>query len=351
MHTACALFFLALISISNEFLLPSSDLYNVCDELLGNDAMQANVELTADQELRIDALLGSLEVQGPLQQKRSDEQRLLVNPIIEQKLSVILSEKQLTSVKTQYLVFKFPFPYSPFQSKEVLNVCGVGSDVRKNLAIAVADAKKRTDNAVSELRKNAVNEIVVLLPERSKRKFVHYAGQRYFPEIPIEDDFPTNSIPFPATSKSVFTLATLASGDLMARLALSDSDAEKLLSIQEKADSDFMKAPGKNTVLQKANDEMIAVLGKAKWAIAIRELASVAFEEDFVKPFESPAFTKFLDLTGAEATQLKVVARDEARNMAKEEFEINRRTFYGLVEKLPTDCRAKLKSIFVDIWK
>jgi len=89
---------------------------------------------------------------------------------------------------------------------------------------------------------------VRLLPAGATKEFVHLVGNKRFPDILIEDDFPNRIIPFPPEVKSVTLLGCLVhDAEVQQAVGLSELQKSKLLAVHKAFENDSTTVTGPAT--------------------------------------------------------------------------------------------------------
>ncbi|MCY2984169.1 MAG: hypothetical protein NTY15_11130 [Planctomycetota bacterium] len=270
--------------------------------------------------------------------------------ILEKSLSGFQIE-QLQRISVQA---RFPTAEKPFQDREVLSYCGASDKERDDLNKLIKDLGADLYKRLSVARTNSIEELgesLRLLNPTQMKALVNLVGNKFFPEIALEEDSLDESIPFPSKVRSIFLLNCLVDDrELQKFLRLSDSQINKLVEIYAHFDQSQRESKGPTGLFERSSNEMLAVLNPTQKQGVLRSLMSYEFENDFVSVLGDPKVVAYLKLSEADESALKLLAETAAEKLKSKRSEINKAFFERLCESLSPKCGKIMRSLFGDCW-
>lgn len=362
---------------TDERLLPSLNYWELSSELLHRPDLQKELEVSKAQVAAVNQMRGRKEFTALFNEERhkliENQENVPVlgyalsefyfkfDNVVHRELVKILSDFQLAELKRIRLKERFTYGYEAFGNDEILDFCDVKFDARAGLKKIFERESKDFAVFQNEQRLNYVSEVLDNLPPQALRLFVHYAGNKYSPSISLENNFPTNSIPFSPRVNSISLLAIIyGNRRAYSSIGLTDEQLKKLSEIDE-SHTDAMSAFGRNSIsttfqeykkskTEIALREMNAVISPSQVITAKRLCTMVDFEQDFATPFTRPEFVAYLALSKVDADLIKSIAMADAEELKSVLQKRNEEILKRLQNSLPAKSRDKMEKLFENIW-
>jgi len=357
--------------------LPSFSYWNISRKLTQNELAQQKLGVDREQVIKIHAFHTRMLLElSPLLKKRRSEAIAANSPISKLRSNVLLDQilterdEIITSSLHEFLdefqwhqlrkilmKSKFRSADQPFRDEEVLSVCVVDTKTKDILKNSLDSLTAELNRKLSDCRDNSVQEIVKsvrLLPAGATKAFVHLVGNKRFPDILIENDFPNRIIPFPPEVKSVTLLGCLVhDAEVQQAVGLSELQKSKLLAVHKAFENDSTTVTGPATakaLYDGASNKMMSVLEDSQRYAVFRIITGNKFDQNYVSILSTPEVIAYLDITPDDAKALKILAEAEANDLSQKLTEINQEYFDRICEVLPPKGRKTIQRLFEDHW-
>jgi len=355
--------------------LPRFNYWDLCAQLIKEDALVSTLEVSPLQLQRLRFLLKRLDLEERIAATARELEdtnnpngdilalaRSVHDDDVKSELRKVIDGKQITAMLVLAVRARYPSGLAPFFDKEVLRICIPTEIDRDTLQLHLDLRSQSYKRDASQLLAEAASSVLDGLRPEAKELFVVYAGNKYLPKVKVVEDFNV-AIPYPLEFKSIARIENcLSSRETCMRLGISAREQEAATAVIDEFMPSFDKFDVQRHAYKSFREYVFAsldagnkgiekVLSRRSMSLLARMQASEEFETDFRRPFIREGFVTFLGLSPAEVVDIKVLAALEHRKVVEGMADLNARTFALICSVLSSDSRLRLATIFQDIWK
>ena len=368
---AVALFAHQTLAQTQPVSLPNLNYWNLSKELLVSPKLADQLEVSPGQlsaigEMRArkewDVLLGEklrpTDTRQPLA-VGSDQAWSALDDVVKKELLEILTEEQLHRLKSIKLRSMYPAGYSPFEHALVLNICDVSTADLRKLEASLETVKSSHMRQAAKLRYDAAVRVLELLPEEPRNLFVIYAGNKYFPNLPIPEGISYDLVPFPSEFKSFMVAAKQLSRDAI-REQLTTDQAQAVDAILSEFRPSFERFESQSRYrtfpeyvkasMRLGMEELRDTVPESILFEISRAKAASEFDAVFSAPFMRGQLCEFFGLSDRQVMQIQLKANEEQQTLSKELGKLNEKTFKTLNAVLSEASRLRFEALFKDVW-
>ena len=347
-----------------DVVVKNLSLWQMCDELVGNSALQQKLQLTNNQLEKLRELMSGksfqdmLLVQARLANLRPEARAAIVDNIpfavidleLRRAVENFLSEKQILDLKRFSLAMRYPTGLSPFGDQAILDSCEIVADREFN--VLLIQKHNRYEEKKRQLTTQAITTFLAELSESEKVLLAQFLGNKYMPGILLSPDPKSEigEVPFldPSWAIQSYTLRELIdpNSSLASQIGISSKQELQLAELRQSI-----------TNRMGGEERLKTYFGKLKDILQDQQIISLArirneqlILRDFAWPFRQTQIKNYLGLDPQEANALLAFSEGEDRKMKEQIATLNRQSFQEFCEKIPATQRLKIQRLFAEVW-
>ena len=353
--------------------LPSLNYYAVLQEIPKSGSIISNVKLTPEE------FRGLMRVKKDLYNVIADSfdspqeasrffrtgrfnSSLKIENVFKEKILEIIPPEKFESLIPAVMQSRFPYPWMPFQNREVIEHCGFQPSEISNLPSKIAAAEKKYFEGYKQVADLNAVRLLKELPRSSRQKLVELAGNYYFPDIEPPSDVNASSIPFPRFANPGIVAVRLREIHSAFGVDLTQAEQQKVneicLNYVERIGSIVRPEESKGNIEirgRKAGDQMTEevtrLLGKKRLLQLYRQIVLLEIRDNPNTVFGEDSICDFLELSDEQREQIRQASLQTCRRNLEETAKWKRIIFDELLEVLSKPAREKMNSLFVGHWE
>ncbi len=347
-----------------DVVVKNLSLWQMCDELVDNSALQQKLQITDIQLQKLRELMSGKDIQdllleqARLANRRSEAGTAIANNIpfavidleLRQAVGNFLSEKQVLDLKRFSLAMRYPTGLSPFGDQAILDSCGIVAD--REFDDLLIQKHKRYEEKKRQLTTQAITIFLAELSESERVLLAQFLGNKYMSGILLSPDPKSEigEVPFldPSWAIQSYTLRELLNpnSSLASQIGISSKQELQLAELRQSI-----------TNRMGGEERLKTHFGKLKDILQDQQIISLArirneqlILRDFSWPFRQTQIKDYLGLDPQEANALLVFSEGEDRKLREQIAALNRNSFQEFCEKIPATQRLKIQRLFAEVW-
>ena len=203
-------------------VLPEACYWNLSHKLLVyHRELDSKLKVTPAQREKIAELRASREMALLFSDKKNRGKRFRIRDElfaahdveVKAELAKILDERQMSLLRPTILTHMFREGYEPFNNRDLKEALQLDGKEVVRLKQKTDESSELYSKEMDKLRVESATKFAAELPDECRLLFVQYAGDKYFPGLPIDPDVEFKEIPFPSVVFSEATVIDISHGD------------------------------------------------------------------------------------------------------------------------------------------